>query len=177
MASSILLFFSSYTILFIALALRFTCPKWLPIGCWALAAVGLLATVGLLLLPRFFSRDVITIESVEDRGPDVGGYLATYIVPMVVVGTPTTMDLWAFGLILFAMALIFVRSRLIQVNPTLYFFGYRLFEVTTDHGFKGYLLSIEEPTIEERRTVVHFSNILLDMRVWSWYTKLFSRKR
>lgn len=161
-----LLFLSSYVILFAALALRFQSPYWLPIACWSLAGLGLISVIYLLLVQRLLTVDVITIDVIEDRGPDVAGYVATYLLPLVVVGAPTVSDLLAYILVFGAMGLIYVRSRLIQVNPTLYLFGYRLFWITTEEGFKGYLLTISEPRTGDRLRVVQRDRLLLDLRFW-----------
>jgi hypothetical protein len=115
---------------------------------------------------RFLTRDWITITTVDDRGPDVGGYLATYLLPLVVISAPTAGDLWAYILIFGAMGFVYVRSRLIQINPTFYFFGYRLFYVTTQDGFAGYLLSVREPRAGEALQVVQRDRLLLDLRLW-----------
>jgi hypothetical protein len=166
-----LLFLSSYVVLFAALALRFQCPQWLPIVCWSVAGLGVASVIYLLVVQRFLTADLITIKTVEDRGPDVAGYVATYLLPLVVVEAPTNRDLLAYLLVFAAMGLIYVRSRLIQVNPTLYFFGYRLFRITTEDGFEGYLLTIDEPRPDDRLRVVQRDRLLLDLRFWLGGTK------
>jgi hypothetical protein len=166
-----LLFLSSYVVLFAALGLRFQCPSWLPWVCWGLAGLGTAAVAYLLVVQRFLTADLITVNTVEDRGPDVAGYVATYLLPLVVVAAPTNSDLLAYLLVFAAMGLIYVRSRLIQINPTLYFFGYRLFRVSTEDGFEGYLLTIGEPRPGDQLRVVQRDRLLLDLRFWLGGTK------
>lgn len=158
-----MLMLSSYAAMFVALALRFDSPHWLRLACVGLATAGVGATIYFLTLTRLLSPDVATVVTVDDRGPDVAGYLATYLLPLIVIGTPTTNDILAYTLILFVMGLVYVRSRAIQINPTFYLFGYRLFYVTADEGYAGYLLSRREPAPESRLRVVRRGRLLLEV--------------
>lgn len=156
-----LLFLSSYTPAFGALALRFDSPSWLRIACIVLSAAGASASIWFLVVMRFFTKDSVVIETIEDRGADVAGYLATYLLPVVVLSTPTTLDVIAYALIFAVIGIIFVRSRLVYVNPTFYIFWFRLFYVTTDHGFEGYLLTRSEPVPGDEFQVVQRNRLLL----------------
>jgi hypothetical protein len=66
---------------------------------------------------RLLSRDYATIEAIDDRGADVSGYLATYLLPIIVVGVPTTNDIIAYGVVISTMGLVYVRSRMIPDKP------------------------------------------------------------
>jgi hypothetical protein len=159
--TDMLLFLSSYTPAFGALALRFDSPTWLRVACAALTAAGATASIWFLAVMRLFTKDSVAIETIEDRGADVAGYLATYLLPVVVLSTPTTLDVIAYAMIFAVIGIIFVRSRLVYVNPTFYVFWFRLFYVTTDHGFEGYLLTRSEPVPGDRLRVVQRNKLLL----------------
>jgi hypothetical protein len=159
------LFVSSYAPAFAALALRFECPHWLREVCIGLTAGGLLATLYFLVVMRFLTKDWIVVDTIEDRGADVGGYLATYLLPLVVVSAPTVPDMIAYLLVFASVGMIFVRSRLIYINPTFYLFWYRLFFVKTDDGFAGYLLTRNEPLSQDRVQVVQRGRLLLAVGV------------
>lgn len=156
-----LLFVSSYVPAFAALALRFECPPWLRWACIGLTVAGILATLYFLVVMRFLTRDRIVVDAIEERGADVGGYLASYLLPLVVVSTPTLPDMIAYLLILASIGLIFVRSRLIYINPTFYMFWYRLFFVKTEDGFSGYFLARSEPLVGDRVQVTQRGRLLL----------------
>lgn len=158
-----LLFISSYAPAFAALALRFECPRWLPWLCIALAALGVVATIWFLVVLRLFTRDWATLEVIEDKGGDVGGYFATYLLPLIVVSTPTVPDMLAYLIVFVSLGLIFVRSRLIFVNPMFYLFWYRLFYVQTNDGFAGYILTKRELRAGDRVRIVQRDRLLLDM--------------
>lgn len=159
--TDMLLFISSYTPAFGALALRFESPAWLRIACIVLTAAGAISSTWFLIVMRFLTKDSVVIDTVEDRGGDVAGYLATYLLPVVVLSTPTTLDVIAYAVIFGVIGIIFVRSRLVYVNPTFYIFWFRLFYVTTDHGFEGYLLTRGEPVAGDRLEVVQHNKLLL----------------
>lgn len=156
-----LLFVSSYVPAFAALALRFECPSWLRWVCIGLTLVGVLATFYFLVVMRFLTKDWIVVDTIEERGADVGGYLATYLLPLVVVSAPTVQDMIAYLLVLASIGLIFVRSRLIYINPTFYLFWFRLFFVKTEDGFSGYLLTRNEPLVGDRVRVTQRGRLLL----------------
>jgi len=159
-----LLFLSSYALMFIALSFRFDEPrlKW---SCIGLAAAGILGARYIIRKQSERTPQIVTLTRVQDIGPDVSGYIATYLMPIIVVGTPTTGDLIAYGITLCAIGFVYVRSRMVQLNPTLYFCGYSLFGVETRDGFKGYLLTGQEPKQAQRYKVLRRGDILFDTGV------------
>lgn len=74
------LFLSSYAILFAILALRFD-GSVLRGTCAALAAIGALTTVAWFRAARNVQPTPYIIAEVTDRGGEVAGYLATYLLP------------------------------------------------------------------------------------------------
>jgi hypothetical protein len=131
------LFASSYMPLFALLALRFDRP-WLRIALGALAAVTLVDTIRIAVwVPRRVGASPYLVDTVEDRGDQVAGYLATYLLPFLVVPDPSATDLAAYALFLAVAAVISVRSHLTHINPTLYLLRYRLVNITTVEGFEG----------------------------------------
>lgn len=155
-----LLFLSSFTPLFLALSFRFTGTP-LRICCLVLSAVGAGALAMILGYWRRRSAVTVVIASFDDRGADVGGYVSAYLLPLLVVPEPTAGDLAAYVLILFVIGLVYVRSKMIQLNPLLYLVGQRLYAVTTVDGFRGYLIQGQEPTLGTEVRVARRDNILL----------------
>jgi hypothetical protein len=134
------MFLCSYAPLFAILAIRFQ-TEALTITC-ALIAVAGLAASGLVLW-RFheLTASSWTVRSVRDRGGEVAGYLASYLLPFVMVPQPSVRDLVGYLLFGVIVAVIYIRSSLIQVNPTLYLFGWRLCAIEIGDGWSGYLLT------------------------------------
>lgn len=123
------LFLSSYAPLFAIGAIRFEGVA-LRVSLGAIAVAG---AVSLALLVRTSARRLtprrVTPTSVEDMGAEVSAYIATYLLPFVAVERPDALDLVAYGLVLVVLAVVFVNSDLLGVNPLLYLAGYRAYAV------------------------------------------------
>lgn len=135
-----LLFLSSYAPLFGLLAIRFE-QRWLWISCLALAVLGVASLLWLLKLNDRSSRGPYDLATVRDAGGEAASYLATYLLPFVVVSTPTVRDVIAYAGFLLVAALISIRSDVAQVNPLLYLLGYRVLAITDDHGLQAYMIT------------------------------------
>lgn len=85
------------------------------------------------------------IEKVQDLGPEAAGYLAAYLLPFVTVTQPSGKDLVAYGLFMAVVALIYTRSDLIQVNPSLYIIGRVATRIRTHDGLWFVLISKSRP--------------------------------
>jgi hypothetical protein len=134
------LFVGSYALLFVLLALRFTTP-WLEWLCAVIAGIGFVDTVWIVLIvSRRTAAEPIAVADVTDVGPEVAGYLATYLLPFLTVAKPSDRDVIAYGIFLLVAGLIYVRSEMAQINPTLYVFGRRVLHVRTDRGWDGYVV-------------------------------------
>ena len=136
------LFLSSFAPLFVLLAIRFD-EAHLRIICAALAVVG---AGGLWLIFRaaikLKSIETVTPLLLDDKGADVSGYLATYLLPFLVLPNPSPADQVAYVLFLAVAGIIYVRSRMLQINPMLYLCSYRVFAITSSiEGFQGYLIA------------------------------------
>jgi hypothetical protein len=127
------LFASSYSPLVALASLRFK-PGPIRSGAWILAGISAGSLVLLLLAARRVEPRERVFVAVQDRGGDVAGYLATYLLPFLVVPQPTTSDLAAYGGYMILAGLVYTRSSLVAVNPLLYVFGYRLFSTETTAG-------------------------------------------
>jgi hypothetical protein len=73
-------------------------------------------------------RNAVTMRFTEirDEGGAAGGYLATYLLPLLAV-TPDGLGEWAaYGLYGAVAVAVFTRTDLALVNPTLYVLGWRV---------------------------------------------------
>lgn len=68
----------------------------------------------------------IRFAEIRDEGSAAAGYLATYLVPLL-AEAPSRPGVWlAYALYLGMAVILFVRTDLALVNPTLYVFGWRV---------------------------------------------------
>ena len=124
------LFFSSYTPLFLLLVLRsIQHSRTVAIASAVSAALGLLGTFALLRAARSKGTADYKLLEVENRDSDVAAYAATYLLPFLVVFGGRWQDIASLAAFVVILGVIYVRSRLIYVNPTLALLGFRLWRV------------------------------------------------
>jgi hypothetical protein len=78
-----------------------------------------------------------TVSDQRDQGGAVTGYLATYLLPLLSLSAGGWRVTTAYGIYLATLYVIYIRSEgLVLINPTLYLFGYRIYdvEVGADHA-------------------------------------------
>lgn len=137
-----LMFLASYAPLFAIFVIRFD-GIWLRIVCALLAVTGMLGLI--ILLRSHHSPDDEQGEhhltEVTQAGEGASSYLAGYLLPFVTIGSPSTKDLVAYVLFFLVAYLVHVRTSIIQVNPTLFLLGWKVYLVTDCRGFRGHLLA------------------------------------
>jgi hypothetical protein len=136
------LFFSSYSPLFLILAIRNLANT--VEGAYvltAIAAVSLLALAWFLYDKRKQASHYVTFTRVASRDADVMAYIVTYFIPFLGISVSNPVDAVSLGLMLGLIAVVYVNSNLIYINPILGLFGYRLFEVETENGKISALVS------------------------------------
>lgn len=139
------LFIGSYAPLFLLLAIRFT-PRYLWIACLIIGVYGILDMAWIVYITsRGTGPDPIRIATVRDAGAEISGYLATYLLPFLTVSTPTVRDVLAYIGFLFIVGLLYVRSEMTQINPTLYMLGRKVVHISTDSDWDGYLIVASSP--------------------------------
>jgi len=147
---------SSYAPLFAILVLRLDSAQ-VSVGCGALAAIGLLSTISLLGGVGRLEPEPHKVDAVVDRGPEVAGYVATYLLPFVTVAEPSGRDLLAYGAFLVVSGIIYVRSSMMAVNPLLYLLGFRVVSITNGTGLDAFLVCRARP---EPGTIVRASEVV-----------------
>jgi hypothetical protein len=70
----------------------------------------------------------------QEKGSDVMGYIAGYIVPFATFPLGGWQQIASFLMFMFVLGVIYVNSEMIRVNPVLNIIGYRLYEVTVENG-------------------------------------------
>jgi uncharacterized membrane protein len=125
-------FVSSYAPLWFMLALRFH-PCWLRIGLTVLGIVGVAVVAGVLLRGVRERPSNPTLMITGDAGGEVSGYLAAYLLPFLTVSDPMTTDLVAYAIFVLVAGTVYIRSGLMQINPTVYLLGWRVLRADDDH--------------------------------------------
>jgi hypothetical protein len=154
------LFLSSYAPLFVILAIRFQ-GITLRIACGVLAVLGFLYLMtALWVIGRFSQSRLYPVAVVADASGEVAGYLATYIVPFVVIPSPSAADVAGYVILALVILSVFVRSNLAQINPALYLLGWRIVSVTVNER-EQYLVCRRVPRSQGEIHAVRLAGLLI----------------
>jgi hypothetical protein len=125
---------SAYAPAFLIVALRAQIVS-LRIVAATLAVAGLL---GLFIAVRAVLRQTVGASRITAVEPitasDVVAYLVPYALAFLVEPQPTTMDLIAYAMFVALTGVIYVRARLLRINPILMAIGYQPVRVRTESG-------------------------------------------
>ncbi|MEV4473935.1 hypothetical protein [Nonomuraea sp. NPDC049504] len=143
------LFIVSYVPLIGIFAARSAPHWWWTISLSILAIVGVVDGWRLVRTAQKRSSAYMTITSVEDQGSAVSGYLATYLLPFLGELPNGWGDGIAYFLYFATAFVIFLKSNLGVVNPTLYILGWRVSRVALN-GRGTLLVSRKSVRVGER---------------------------
>lgn len=169
------LFLSSYLPLFALVGAR-SIGKATSIAavCACLVVAGAVGTVVFLRSARRKTLGHYELLDVQKRDGDVAAYAATYLLPFVTVFSDDLRDILTLAAFIAFLGIIYVRSRLIYVNPLLALFGYHLWQVIPvtagveqrdgQPRWPRYLLT-RQPTLQSKQEVFAYrilDDLLLD---------------
>lgn len=152
------LFVGAYAPLMFMLALRFR-VEWLRIVCDLLCVCGVVTLWFLVIrAPRRISADFVEVAEVQDEGGLASGFLASYLLPFLTIPEPTVPDIVAYVVFFVVAAIIYVRSDMAQVNPTLYLFGYLVVSIRTTGDLRCFAIVRRRPSAGDRIRKVNLSS-------------------
>lgn len=141
MFARFVLFLSSFSPLFGMLALRFS-DAALRGSAAALAAAGVLGALWVLRAERRKGAASFQVAKVEDGGPEVAGYLASYLLPFIAIDQPGPELAVAYLIFLVVAGVVYVQSEMVQINPIFYLLGRRVQKITTANDeWQAYLIT------------------------------------
>lgn len=136
----LLMFLSSYAPLWFILGIRF----WNSNFSYVCISIGLLSLLFLAFWIIWGYRqngNDFEIESDEEAGAEAAGYLASYLLPFFNIEAPTTNDLFVYAGFFFTAAMIYVRSNIMRINPSLYVVGFWIVQIVDKTGARRYLIT------------------------------------
>lgn len=132
------LFVSSYAPLAFILAVQRSngiWPPWKRPGFWVFIVIGVSGLIDAYRLPRGALRKAhirVTLVELTDQGGQVAAYIATYLLPFIGYDIAGWRDAAALGIYFAVLFVVFIRSDLGLVNPTLYLTGWRVVSARRD---------------------------------------------
>lgn len=163
--TQLVLFLSSYSPFFLILAIRGTLDTHVPRS--VLYIVAGVSIVGLFSYVRFTQRlatEVITPVRVSPKDGDVMSYIVTYILPFLDMKFDGPGDSTALWLLFGTLAILYVNSNMLFVNPVLNLAGYHTFEIEDDDGCVRVLLTRQRSITpqKELRAIAIGSHLMLE---------------
>jgi hypothetical protein len=96
---------------------------------FAFGSLGLMLVALLLYNAQRAGGVYWTVSGTSEQGAAVAGYLATYLLPLIAVGTGGWRVTAAYGIYLVVLWVVYVRTdQLVLINPTLYLFQFRIYD-------------------------------------------------
>ncbi len=131
-------------------ALRFE-ATWLRVLFALLSAFGVLVAVALLRRGHQDRPSNTPITITGDAGSEISGYLAAYLLPFLTIAAPPVLDGVAYLIFFLVAGVIYVRSGLMQINPTVYLLRRKVVRGTTPAGKSELLKEVFVITRFDRR--------------------------
>ncbi len=116
--------------------------RWL---CLGLGVLGVVDAFRLTLLANTRGGDEKVFIEVRDSGPEIAGYLATYLLPLLAAPNPGTGEIVGYAIYGALIIVITLRSDLAHVNPTLYALGWKIVSVRMSNGREKFLVCRTAP--------------------------------
>jgi hypothetical protein len=142
----VILFLSSYIPLFAVFAVLLwkqdRRAAWVLI---VLCGVALLGLIGYLKWARRFAPTPLEVQSVRSKDGETMSYIASYILPFVSLPYGDYYKLAAIVIFLAVLAIVYVNSNMLYINPMLNLFGFHLYAVTSVGGVEHTLIARRRP--------------------------------
>lgn len=157
------LFISAYAVLFILFAVKYPL-FWAQILFYGLGVAGLIVAFDLIFrYGRSTASYSYKVDSLEDAGGLVNGFLASHLLPFLAPGVPTVRDSVAYGLFFLVLLIVSINSDLAHINPVLYLFGRKVVRITTNGTSRIFVCSTV-PRPGETVTAVRATGGLIEAR-------------
>lgn len=175
--TSILLFISAYSPLFLILAVKdfdFTCAYQFrhPIAICIILGIAIVSIILLFFTVRSLQRGnmPVKIKSVKNRSVDLINYTIPYIVSFFGFDLSKIDDVVSLSIFLLLMLLLTIKSKSVFMNPMLLLAGYNLYDL--EYEFDGktcstIVISREEMIANDRfyiRSLTRFLYIVIEKK-------------
>jgi hypothetical protein len=104
-----------------------------------------LSSVGILLFylksAATLGIDRVVVEKITGKDTEAMGYIVTYLIPFLDIKIDEPSNFISLLLLFAVVAVVYVHSNLIYINPTLNILKYHLFEIEMQGGKTTALLS------------------------------------
>lgn len=136
LVTKIILFFSSYLPLWLIFAVQFY-TKNNKTGAIVSVSIALMCMTGLSVYLRYSKRlnpVPLKIIRLNRKDGEAMSYIVSYLLPFVALPSGTVGDLVSLALFICVLAVLYVNSDMIHINPVLNLMGWHLYEIEKESG-------------------------------------------
>jgi len=138
----VVLFLSSYTPLFLIMAVKYgTNHSYFALSMVLLSVVSVLIRLLYLKTAARMSVDRVVVEKISGKDTEAMSYIVTYLIPFLDIKIDEPSNFISLLILFMVVAVVYVHSNLIYINPTLNILKYHLFEIEIEGGKTAALLS------------------------------------
>lgn len=132
-ATKLILFLSSYSPLFVILFIQSPFPaKWVAPAMLAVAVVSVAILVGVLRLGTDLNPESLKVIDASKMDTEAVSYIVTYIFPFMGIDFCSSRVSISMTVVFLVLAILYVNSSLIYINPVLNLLGYHIYEVRSE---------------------------------------------
>jgi hypothetical protein len=103
----------------------------------------------------------VRVEQIQRRDGEAMSYIVTYVIPFLAVPFSVWQEGIALSIFFAVLAILYIHSNMIQINPMLNLIGYHLYEITLEDGSVQTLLTRRRVRRSERIQVVSVDDDIL----------------
>ncbi len=141
-------------------ALRSLPHHWRGFTVWlVIALIGFVDAARLVFATRRRDRRSVRLRNINDAGGAVAAYLATYLLPFISAPPTKPGDIAAYAVYFIVVFVVYIRSDMAFVNPTLYVLGWRVVDATTQDGRRALVVCRTVPAEGVDLDVVQFLDV------------------
>lgn len=123
-----------------------TLPYSLPFAIVCTILLAALLIIGILIIKcliKKLNRISFEIEEIESKDGTVASSIMTYLLPLITI-TFNEINWIAFAGLVIVMLILLCLTRVVLLNPLLYFFGYKYYTIKAKSGAKYTLITRTE---------------------------------
>lgn len=138
----VILFLSSYTPLFLIMAVKYgSVHRYFALSMVLLGVVSVVLLLFYLKQSATLAVDDVVIEKISGKDTEAMSYIVTYLIPFLDIKLDEVSSAVSLLLLFLVVGVLYVHSNLIYINPTLNLLRYHLFEIEVEGGMTSALLS------------------------------------
>jgi len=134
--TKLILFLSSYLPLWLIFAVQFSAKNNM-VGVWiagGFAGLCLLGLFGYISKAKTINPVPLKIAGLNRRDGEAMSYIVSYLLPFIALPSSNASDLISLGIFIGVLAVLYVNSDMIHINPVLNLMSWHIYEVEKDSG-------------------------------------------